>query len=68
MVAKLFTASYWAMDGWGAYIWPAYGITLALLIGLTVRILLRNQAVRRELTQAEARRAQIKTKQGETKK
>jgi heme exporter protein D len=53
-------AEYFAMGGYAAYIWPAYGITVVVLIGLlvgTVRGLRSRETMVRALEAARPSRA-----------
>ncbi len=48
---------YFAMGGYGGYIWPAYGVSAALLIVLLItsrRMLRNNQATLESLPKEEA--------------
>ena len=40
---------YFAMGGYAAYVWTAYGAALAVLVGLTVATLARRRSSRRSL-------------------
>lgn len=44
--------TYLAMGGYGAFVWPAYGVSAAVLIGLGVWIAVRLNRLRREIDQA----------------
>jgi heme exporter protein D len=47
---------YLAMGGYAAYVWPAYGIAAAVLIGLTWQSLREVARRERELAEIEAMR------------
>ncbi|MEZ5670349.1 MAG: heme exporter protein CcmD [Alphaproteobacteria bacterium] len=38
---------YFAMDGYAAYIWPAYGIAAVAIVGLVLWSVLRTRALER---------------------
>ena len=40
---------FWAMGGYGGYVWSSYGITLAVLAANALAVLWRGRAVRRRL-------------------
>ncbi|MEM1138795.1 MAG: heme exporter protein CcmD [Pseudomonadota bacterium] len=50
------------LDGYGLFVWPCYGLTVAVLIGLTVRSVWRHRALQAGVSQletlADATRAQ----------
>lgn len=46
--------SFFAMGGYAAFIWPAYGATAAILIGLLIASVRNLRAREAELKQAEA--------------
>ena len=41
--------TFLAMGGYGAFVWPAYGLTLLIMAGLAVASLRRLRRARREL-------------------
>lgn len=47
---------FFAMEGRGIYIWPAYAATVTILLGALALVLRRNARVRRELVRVESRR------------
>lgn len=48
-------AEFFAMEGYGFYVWWSYAVMAAVLIGLTVAVLARNARVRAELAALEQR-------------
>jgi heme exporter protein D len=42
-------AHWLAMDGYAAYVWPAYGLAVAIIGGLALASILSARAARREL-------------------
>ncbi|MEM9096026.1 MAG: heme exporter protein CcmD [Pseudomonadota bacterium] len=50
-------AEYFALEGYGIYVWPSYGATALVLAGLIIWALRRNASVRAELVELEARNA-----------
>lgn len=42
-------AEFWAMGGYGLYVWGSYGITLALVVAELVSLKLRRGNLRRVL-------------------
>lgn len=52
------------MDGHGAYVWAAYGVTLSVLVLLFLLPYLKHQRLRVELRQRIARRRQDKLNTG----
>jgi heme exporter protein D len=46
-------AHFFAMGGFAAFVWPAYGVALAVLGGLVVAIVRRHRTATRELAAAE---------------
>ncbi len=44
------------MGRYGAYVWPAYGVSALVLAGMTARTLLRSATWRRRAERAEAAR------------
>ncbi len=48
-------SSFFTMGGYGAYVWPAFGLTAAILLGLWLDSLRRLRAGRRRLADLEAR-------------
>ena len=51
---QLLSAEFYAMEGWGAYIWACYAAFVAQLAALAFRIVQRNASVRRDLELVEA--------------
>ncbi len=49
-------ADFLAMGGYAAYVWPAMGLTVAVLIGFVVTSLRRLRRTRRQLAALEAAR------------
>ncbi|HEX3883905.1 MAG TPA: heme exporter protein CcmD [Stellaceae bacterium] len=49
-------AAYLAMGGYAAFVWPAYGIALVVLGGITTQSWLRYRASRRALDRLQRRR------------
>jgi heme exporter protein D len=47
-----------AMEGHGAYVWSAYGITLTVLLGLVISPILRRRQLLKEL-KMQLRRQQV---------
>ena len=45
------------MGGYGGYVWPAYGVTGAVLLGLAVYIRVRAMRLRERLARAEGQKA-----------
>ena len=54
-MSKLFSAEFYEMGGWAAYVWPCYAIALVLIGGVAIRIIRRNAHMREQLELAEAR-------------
>lgn len=50
-------AEYLGFEGYGIYIWPAYGATVLVLGAIAVWSLRRNARVKAELAELEARNA-----------
>jgi heme exporter protein D len=50
-------AEFFAMGGYGAYIWPAYGISLVVLAAAAIWTLAAQRRVQRRLSQLEGPRA-----------
>jgi heme exporter protein D len=48
--------SFFHMGGYAAYVWPAVGLTLAVLVGFVVVSLRRLKRTRRQLAALEATR------------
>lgn len=46
-----------AMDGYAAYVWPAYAVSVLAIGGLVFVVWRRGRILRRKLKDAEARRA-----------
>ena len=49
--------TFLAMGGYGAFVWPAYGLTLLIMAGLAVASLRRLRRARRELERMRDRAA-----------
>ena len=49
-------SDFFAMGGYAAYVWPAYGAAFVVLGGFTLNALLRFRAAARELDALQARR------------
>jgi heme exporter protein D len=49
-------SDFFAMGGYAAYVWPAYGAAFLVLGGLTVNAVLRYRSAARELDALQARR------------
>jgi heme exporter protein D len=47
---------FFAMGGYGAYVWPAYIVSAAVLAGLIILVLRRAAKARRTLAALEAKR------------
>ena len=47
-------SEFFEMGGYAAFVWPAYGLTLAVMAGLLVETLSRLRARRRQLEALEA--------------
>ncbi|MEX2201460.1 MAG: heme exporter protein CcmD [Dongiaceae bacterium] len=48
--------TYFAMDGYGGFIWPSYLATAVILVALTIASVLRLRRLRRDLAQFESER------------
>lgn len=55
-------AEYFHMDGYGAFIWPAYGITALVTFGLVVWALRTHKAARARVAALEVQ-AQIQARE-----
>jgi len=51
---------FFHMGGYAIYVWPAVGITLAVLIGFVLSSVLRLRRTRRQLAALEAVRPRVK--------
>ncbi|MEI8395328.1 MAG: heme exporter protein CcmD [Rhodospirillaceae bacterium] len=49
-------ADYFAMGGYAAYVWPAYAITVAMLVGMLIATLYELRSYRDTLNILEAQR------------
>ena len=47
-------AGFWAMGGYAAYVWPAFGFTLAVMVGLFAQSWRAARAAERELAELRA--------------
>jgi len=47
-------SDYWAMGGYAAFVWPAYGLSLAVMVALTVAALRGLRQKERELARLQA--------------
>jgi heme exporter protein D len=50
-------SQFLAMGGYAAYVWPAYGITAVVLVGLVVQSLRAYRLRQRELERLQGRRS-----------
>ena len=48
-------SQFFAMGGYAAYVWPAYGATVLVLGGLSYAIWRRGRALQKRLAEQEAR-------------
>jgi heme exporter protein D len=55
-------SEYFAMGGYAAYVWPAYGVAAAVLIGLLVASLRGLRAREAEIAAVEAQRPRREAK------
>lgn len=46
--------AFFEMGGYGAYVWPAYGVSAAALFGLAFLIWRRSRRLRKQLEEAES--------------
>lgn len=49
-------ADFFAMGGYGAYVWPAYLITAAVLLAVTILIVRRSARARERLASLEQKK------------
>lgn len=52
---------YWAMGGYAAYVWPAYGLTVVILAGLLIGALRALRRAERQLDAFERERPRRKS-------
>mgnify|MGYP002787606903 FL=1 len=52
---ELIMADLISLDGYGAYVWPAYAISAITLVALAIHIVLRARRARRRLSDLEKR-------------
>jgi heme exporter protein D len=45
-------SDFWAMGGYGGYVWGAYGLTLVIMLGEPVLLRLRRRRVLERLAEA----------------
>ena len=55
-MGRLFTAEFYEMGGWAAYVWPSYAAFAMLLALIAWRVAHRNAQVRTQLELMEAHR------------
>lgn len=56
-------SAFWAMGGYGFYVWLSFGLTLLALIGLVVATLVTKKSLLRTVKQKQARVARRKAAQ-----
>jgi heme exporter protein D len=57
----MMTGDYWAMGGYAAYVWPAYGLTVVILAGLLIGAVRALRQAERELAAFERARPRRKS-------
>ncbi len=50
-------SDFFAMGGYAAYVWPAYGVSAIVIAGLAFAIWRRGRALKKQLTAYEATKA-----------
>ncbi|PSJ44563.1 heme exporter protein CcmD [Zobellella taiwanensis] len=56
-------SAFWAMGGYGFYVWLSFAVTLLALIGLVVATITTKKRLLREVKQKQARAARRKAAQ-----
>lgn len=56
-------SAFWAMGGYGFYVWLSFGLTLLALIGLVVTTMVTKKSLLRTVKQKQARAARRKAAQ-----
>ncbi|WP_148253352.1 heme exporter protein CcmD [Aidingimonas lacisalsi] len=57
-------SSFLAMGGYAAYVWPAWGVTLALLVGAVIHARAERRLLMRDLKRRERRQTHVSSKEG----
>lgn len=56
-------SAFWAMGGYGFYVWLSFGLTLLALVGLVVATMVTKKSLLRTVKQKQARVARRKAAQ-----
>ncbi|MDX1400454.1 MAG: heme exporter protein CcmD [Kiloniellales bacterium] len=54
-------SQFFAMGGYGVFVWPAYGITTVVLLALLISTLMRLKRNRRRVAELESGRREAKS-------
>lgn len=57
-------SSFLAMGGYAAYVWPAWGVTLALLVVAVIHARAERRLLMRALKRRERRQTHVSSKEG----